>query len=132
MPFQIQNERRYTTDYERWFHRLTNTKVFLSNIGIQHWGSRGDLEGYEAHDVSYRAAHLFGYWFVKNCYWHCSTGVGVADVQPRLPDGGKMSQRRQTSGQEVAFQWQVTGPPPRAHSLFTQYVYAQLKNVRLR
>jgi hypothetical protein len=31
--------------------RLNNTKVFLANVGINHWGSRVELSGVEAHDT---------------------------------------------------------------------------------
>ena len=34
---------------------FTNTKVFLAQWGITHWGPRAKVIGYEAHDVVRRA-----------------------------------------------------------------------------
>eukprot|EP01132_Coremiostelium_polycephalum_P000649 gene649-803_t len=45
-------------DTPAWM-RFTNTKVFLSNSGIDHWGHRIEVVGLEAHDC-HRSATLFG------------------------------------------------------------------------
>jgi hypothetical protein len=45
-----------TTDI--WM-RFNNTKVFLCNMGFNHWGDRPEVVGFEGHDVS-RMGQLFG------------------------------------------------------------------------
>ena len=31
--------------------KLTNVKAFLCNKGVNHWGDRPEVRGYEAHDI---------------------------------------------------------------------------------
>jgi hypothetical protein len=49
----------YTDDYEQAFMYFQNTKVFLCNTGIAHWGNNVHVEGAEMHDVR-KGAMLFG------------------------------------------------------------------------
>ncbi len=43
--------------------RFTNTKTFLCELGISHWGDRVEVTGFESHDLQ-RSVQLFGTsWF---------------------------------------------------------------------
>ncbi|EFA80459.1 hypothetical protein PPL_07294 [Heterostelium album PN500] len=45
--------------------RYTNTKVFLSNSGVNHWGERIEIVGLESHDC-HRPATIFGQALLSN------------------------------------------------------------------
>eukprot|EP00516_Mucochytrium_quahogii_P000058 CAMPEP_0203756312 /NCGR_PEP_ID=MMETSP0098-20131031/9613_1 /ASSEMBLY_ACC=CAM_ASM_000208 /TAXON_ID=96639 /ORGANISM=" , Strain NY0313808BC1" /LENGTH=1013 /DNA_ID=CAMNT_0050648141 /DNA_START=114 /DNA_END=3155 /DNA_ORIENTATION=+ len=53
--------------------QFTNTKVFLSGWGLNHWGKRSDIIGYESHDNT-RSMSLLGMHFVSNMFVDCWTG----------------------------------------------------------
>ncbi|KAJ3276777.1 Fibrocystin-L [Terramyces sp. JEL0728] len=52
--------------------RFTNTKAFLANRGIMHWGNRQELIRYEAHDCG-KAASMFGQVWVNQMLVICRT-----------------------------------------------------------
>lgn len=59
---QIPNE-QYTWQSPPLWMKFTNTKTFLCQDGIGHWGSRIEVQRYEGFDIR-RAATLFGEaWF---------------------------------------------------------------------
>ncbi len=60
------------------YHRLEETKVFLSRgVGLNHWGPRVEIIGYEAHDVGL-AASILGYGYINRMLVRCRTGESLA------------------------------------------------------
>ncbi|KAK5580096.1 hypothetical protein RB653_000109 [Dictyostelium firmibasis] len=53
--------------------RFNNTKIYLSNRGINHWGERVEVVGYESHD-SIRPATLFGKAWLSNAIVNGQSG----------------------------------------------------------
>ncbi|KAM9952753.1 hypothetical protein ACTFIR_007808 [Dictyostelium discoideum] len=53
--------------------RFNNTKIFLSNLGLGHWGDRVEVVGLEAYD-SMRPASLFGAAWLSNAIVDGQTG----------------------------------------------------------
>ncbi|GBG34566.1 G8 domain-containing protein DDB_G0286311 [Hondaea fermentalgiana] len=58
---------------------FTNTKVFLSNWGINHWGERGRYDYLEAHDV-FRPVGILGAHFLTNLLFVCRSRSFVPDA----------------------------------------------------
>eukprot|EP00004_Rigifila_ramosa_P004839 TRINITY_DN152_c0_g2_i4.p1 TRINITY_DN152_c0_g2~~TRINITY_DN152_c0_g2_i4.p1 ORF type:complete len:1231 (+),score=275.22 TRINITY_DN152_c0_g2_i4:31-3693(+) len=59
--------------------RFSNTKVFLCNKGINHWGERAEIVSYEAHDIG-RAATTFGESWVTKALINAVSGNPVKFV----------------------------------------------------
>ncbi|GMH41817.1 hypothetical protein BSKO_09727 [Bryopsis sp. KO-2023] len=55
------------------FNVITNTKVFLCNRGVNHWGARAELHNYKAIEVT-RGATLFGEAIVKDAFISTKSG----------------------------------------------------------
>ena len=71
--------------------KFTNTKVFLCNIGVMHWGNRVDLENYEAIDTA-RVASLFGESSITHAVFNAKSNNPITNLnnnqaQPRQPHG---------------------------------------------
>ncbi|KAM9977778.1 hypothetical protein ACTFIR_011650 [Dictyostelium discoideum] len=62
---------------ERWM-RFNNTKIYLSNRGIQHWGERVEVVGLESHD-SIRPSTLFGQAWLSNAIVNGQSGNIVSN-----------------------------------------------------
>lgn len=62
---------------------LNNTKVFLSNWGVNNWGQRGFIDGLEVHDTS-RPVAILGSHTLTNLLFTCRSGNFV----PEQPDTG--------------------------------------------
>ncbi|KAJ3262303.1 Fibrocystin-L [Boothiomyces macroporosus] len=67
----ISNPNSTTCISDAWM-RFTNTKAFLANRGIMHWGNRQELIRYEAHDCG-KAANMFGQVWVNQMLAICRT-----------------------------------------------------------
>ncbi|ORY37007.1 hypothetical protein BCR33DRAFT_721660 [Rhizoclosmatium globosum] len=61
----------------RAWMRFSNTKVFLSNKGIMHWGQRSEVVKYEGHDLGVSAS-VFGQVWIDQMLW-CSSANSKAD-----------------------------------------------------
>ena len=59
---------RTTKTSDGWILNMTftNTKVFLVNRGVVHWGSNSYHENFEAYNIGYSAAFLFGTSAIHN------------------------------------------------------------------
>lgn len=66
-----------TPDYQDplWM-RFTNTKAFLCQIGLSHWGERADVVNFEVHD-SGRSVQLFGESWYGNALINAKSGNPV-------------------------------------------------------
>lgn len=58
--------------------RFNNTKIYLSNRGIQHWGERVEVVGLESHD-SIRPSTLFGQAWLSNAIVNGQSGNIVSN-----------------------------------------------------
>lgn len=60
---------------------FNNTKFFLANVGMNHWGNRADLINYEVHDVQ-RSATLFGESSLVGGLINAESGNPITGVGP--------------------------------------------------
>lgn len=99
------------------FTRLTNTKVFLlRGVGINHWGTRPELVGFEAHDVGL-AASILGVGWLDNVLVQCRTGEPV-----EAPGYGAGSEVR------LAYSWGGSGFE--WYDTFQAHIVSNIKFIR--
>ncbi|GBG25007.1 Spermidine synthase [Hondaea fermentalgiana] len=82
---------------------FNNTKVFLSNWGLNMWGQRSTIRGLEAHDTT-RALAILGIHFVTNMLTVCKTGVFL----PENPSPTSHWFAARWFGDHVGFEWYDT------------------------
>lgn len=98
--------------------RFEDNKVFLSNRGMQHWGTRSEIIRFELHDVSL-AMNVFGKVWIDNLLMECRTtkhrttwlnGCLSATAEPKAPAWGKCNVRDYTFYNTLGgFQWYDVG-----------------------
>ncbi|GBG34875.1 G8 domain-containing protein DDB_G0286897 [Hondaea fermentalgiana] len=82
---------------------MNNTKIFLSNIGINNWGARGSIDAFEAHDTM-RAAAIIGSHYVHNMLTECRTSSGFVPEKP----SSHYYEKLWHLGKHVGFEWYDT------------------------
>ncbi|KAJ3325116.1 Fibrocystin-L [Boothiomyces sp. JEL0866] len=85
--------------------RFTNTKAFLANRGIMHWGNRQELIRYEAHDCG-KAANMFGQVWVNQMLAICRTR-NVLPMYNDCPTG--KNQWWNCAGRDTSYWSEYTG-----------------------
>ena len=96
------------TDAHSGLMRFTNTQVALACVGITHWGSRVEIDGFEVYDFRL-STKVFGSVLLHRMEATCVTGngFGIADVpKPRGSfEGSRLDTRYNPI---VGFEWYDT------------------------
>eukprot|EP00121_Abeoforma_whisleri_P005513 Awhi_evm1s5001 len=84
---------------------FSNTKVFLANSGINHWGFHSEIVAFEAHDTN-RAIQVLGIHYIHDLLITCRTGSNVPEEPRNLyePVNNRYRDKNFQRGY-VGFQW---------------------------